>query len=46
LDALASRPDVAANTVIVFSSDHGEYAASHGLRGKGAGAMRRGSACL
>lgn len=23
------------NTVIVFSSDHGEYAASHGLQGKG-----------
>ena len=38
LDALASRPSVAANTVILFTSDHGEYAASHGLRGKGAGA--------
>jgi hypothetical protein len=38
LDALASRPRVAANTVIVFTSDHGEYGASHGLRGKGAGA--------
>ncbi len=37
LDALASRPQVAANTVIVFTSDHGEYGASHGLRGKGAG---------
>lgn len=42
LDALASRPEVAANTVIVFSSDHGEYAASHGLRGKGAGAYEEG----
>ena len=37
LDALESRPRVAANTVIVFTSDHGEYGASHGLRGKGAG---------
>jgi len=35
---LESRPEVAANTVIVFTSDHGEYAASHGLRGKGAAA--------
>jgi arylsulfatase A-like enzyme len=38
LDALESRPRVAENTVIVFTSDHGEYGASHGLRGKGAGA--------
>jgi arylsulfatase A-like enzyme len=38
LAALQSRPHVAANTVIVFTSDHGEYGASHGLRGKGAGA--------
>ncbi len=38
LDALAARPGVAANTVIVFTSDHGEYGASHGLRGKGGGA--------
>jgi len=36
LHALESRPEVAANTVIVFSSDHGEYGASHGMRGKGA----------
>ncbi|MCW3069652.1 MAG: sulfatase [Solirubrobacterales bacterium] len=34
---LESRPDVAANTVVVFTSDHGEYGGSHGLRGKGAG---------
>jgi arylsulfatase A-like enzyme len=33
---LASNPRVAANTVVVFSSDHGEYGASHGMRGKGA----------
>ena len=36
LRALESRPEVAANTVIVFTSDHGEYGASHGMRGKGA----------
>ncbi len=35
--ALASRPALAANTVVVFTSDHGEYGSSHGLRGKGAG---------
>ena len=38
LAALNSRPQVAANTVIVFTSDHGEYGGSHGLRGKGAAA--------
>lgn len=38
LNTLASRPDVAANTVVVFTSDHGEYGASHGMRGKGASA--------
>jgi arylsulfatase A-like enzyme len=38
LDALYAHPEVAANTVIVFTSDHGEYGASHGLRGKGASA--------
>jgi arylsulfatase A-like enzyme len=38
LQTLQSRPDVAANTVILFTSDHGEYGGSHGLRGKGAGA--------
>ena len=36
LDALASQPQIAANTVVVFTADHGEYGASHGLRGKGA----------
>jgi arylsulfatase A-like enzyme len=39
---LHSRPEVAANTVIVFTSDHGEYGASHGLRGKGASAYEEG----
>jgi len=33
---LHSNPAVAANTVVLFTSDHGEYGASHGLRGKGA----------
>lgn len=37
LRALESRPEVAANTVVLFTSDHGEYGAAHGLRGKGAG---------
>ncbi|MFE3187718.1 sulfatase-like hydrolase/transferase [Nocardia sp. NPDC059240] len=38
LDTLASHPDVAANTVVVFTSDHGDYAGSHGLHGKGGAA--------
>jgi arylsulfatase A-like enzyme len=38
LDVLESRPLLAANTVVVFTSDHGEYGGSHGLRGKGASA--------
>jgi len=42
LRALASRPAVMANTVVVFTSDHGEYGASHGLRGKGAGVYEEG----
>ena len=42
LDTLASRPDVAANTVVIFTADHGEYGASHGLRGKGAGLYEEG----
>lgn len=36
LDAVQARPEIDRNTVIVFTSDHGEYAGSHGLRGKGA----------
>jgi uncharacterized sulfatase len=32
--------DLADNTVIVFSADHGEYASSHGLQGKGASVYR------
>ncbi len=42
MHALESNPGVAANTVVVFTSDHGEYGASHGLRGKGAGAYEEG----
>jgi len=38
LATLDSRPEVRENTVIVFTSDHGEYGGSHGLRGKGASA--------
>ena len=38
LSTLESQPEIAANTVVVFTSDHGEYGASHGLRGKGASA--------
>jgi arylsulfatase A-like enzyme len=38
LSALRGHPKVAANTVIIFTSDHGEYGGSHGMRGKGASA--------
>jgi arylsulfatase A-like enzyme len=38
LDKLAAHPAIDRNTVVVFTSDHGEYAGSHGLRGKGAAA--------
>ena len=43
-DAGAPARGDAANTIVVFTSDHGEYGASHGLRGKGAACMRRVSA--
>jgi len=39
---LASRPSPAANTIVLFTSDHGEYGASHGLRGKGAAVYEEG----
>jgi arylsulfatase A-like enzyme len=42
LQVLQSRPEVAENTVVVFTSDHGEYAGAHGLRGKGAAAYEEG----
>ncbi|HXA54269.1 MAG TPA: sulfatase-like hydrolase/transferase, partial [Solirubrobacteraceae bacterium] len=38
LAALAAQPAVQANTVVVLTSDHGEYGGSHGMRGKGASA--------
>ncbi len=38
LRTLQRHRRIAANTVVVFTSDHGEYGASHGLRGKGASA--------
>jgi arylsulfatase A-like enzyme len=38
LAKLASQPKVRENTVILFTSDHGEYGGSHGMRGKGASA--------
>ncbi|MCX4094350.1 sulfatase-like hydrolase/transferase [Nocardia sp. alder85J] len=38
LDALEARPEVAASTVVVFTADHGDYAGSHGLHGKGGAA--------
>jgi arylsulfatase A-like enzyme len=42
LATLESKPEVAANTIVIFTSDHGEYGASHGLRGKGASAYEEG----
>jgi len=42
LQTLARRPAIAENTIVVFTSDHGEYGASHGLRGKGAGMYEEG----
>ena len=38
LATLASKPQVQANTIVVFTSDHGEYGGAHGMRGKGAAA--------
>ncbi len=38
LETLDSRPEVRDNTVVLFTSDHGEYGGSHGMRGKGASA--------
>ncbi|MCV7016840.1 sulfatase-like hydrolase/transferase [Mycolicibacterium aichiense] len=41
-ETLASRPDIDRNTIVVFTSDHGEYAGSHGMRGKGASMYEEG----
>ncbi|HUN79248.1 MAG TPA: sulfatase-like hydrolase/transferase [Solirubrobacteraceae bacterium] len=38
LRTLLTQPEGRANTVVVFTSDHGEYGGSHGMRGKGASA--------
>ncbi len=40
--ALESRPEVAAKTLVIFLSDHGEYLGSHGLRGKAGGLYEEG----
>jgi arylsulfatase A-like enzyme len=37
LATLGTRPEIERDTIIVFTSDHGEYGGSHGLRGKGGG---------
>ena len=42
LRTLRRRPAVARNTIIVLTSDHGEYGASHGMRGKGAAVYEEG----
>jgi arylsulfatase A-like enzyme len=42
MQALHSRPELAANTVVLFTSDHGEYGGSHGLRGKGGAVYEEG----
>jgi arylsulfatase A-like enzyme len=38
LDTLRAHPKVAANTIVIFTADHGDHAGSHGLRVKGGGA--------
>jgi len=42
LDELDKRPDIRDNTVIIFTSDHGEFGSSHGLRGKGGSIYEEG----
>jgi arylsulfatase A-like enzyme len=42
LDTLARRRKVADHTIVLLTSDHGEYGSSHGLRGKGAGMYEEG----
>jgi arylsulfatase A-like enzyme len=41
LSALANSP-FADNTIVVFTSDHGEYGGAHGMRGKGFAAYDEG----
>ncbi len=42
LDTLYSNPRVAENTIVMFTSDHGEYGGAHGLRAKGGGVYEEG----
>jgi arylsulfatase A-like enzyme len=42
LRALRSRPEIERDTIVLFTSDHGEYGGSHGLRGKGAAVYDEG----
>jgi hypothetical protein len=42
LDALEAQPEVAENTIILFTADHGDYCGSHGMRGKGAAVYEEG----
>jgi arylsulfatase A-like enzyme len=42
LDTLYSQPKVAENTIVIFTSDHGEYGGSHGLRAKGGAVYEEG----
>lgn len=34
LEALDAKPEVQNNTIIIFTSDHGDFVGSHGMRGK------------
>jgi len=38
LAKLEERPEIASNTIVIFTADHGDYCGSHGLLGKGWGA--------
>jgi arylsulfatase A-like enzyme len=42
LDTLYAQPKVAENTIVIFTSDHGEYGGSHGLRAKGGAVYEEG----
>jgi arylsulfatase A-like enzyme len=34
LNALRSRPEISENTIVIFTSDHGDHGGSHGLHEK------------
>jgi len=42
LDTLYAQPKVAESTIVIFTSDHGEYGGSHGLRAKGGAVYEEG----